>query len=64
MSGFKYNIKDTVRDIVTDYYGMITARVEYFNGNKQYLVEARGERPNEFWFTEERLLILKSAKEE
>ena len=51
-------IGDKVVDKVTDYRGTITARCEYLNGTKTYCVEAKHEKPGEYWFEESRLLSL------
>lgn len=37
---FKYNLSDTVKDLVTGFSGVITARSEYLNGESLYLLEA------------------------
>lgn len=53
---FKYNLSDTVKDIVTGFSGIITARAEYLNGESLYLLEATvDDKPVVEWFPEGRL---------
>lgn len=53
---FKYNLSDTVKDIITGFSGVITARAEYLNGESIYLLEAVvGNKPVIEWFPEGRL---------
>lgn len=37
---FQYNLGDRVRDRVTNYKGIVTARIEHLNGCRQYSVQA------------------------
>lgn len=56
---FKYNLSDTVKDIVTGFSGVITARAEYLNGESIYLLEAKVDnKPVVEWFPEGRLEVV------
>ena len=46
-----FNLKDKVRDTVTGYEGVITAKAEYISRETQYLVESIDNtgRPIEWW---------------
>lgn len=57
MNTFDYNFGDMVRDIYTDYKGVVTARCEYQFSPNTYLVEGIDStgRPIEVWLTENRL---------
>lgn len=57
MNNFDYSFGDTVRDIYTDFKGVVTARCEYQFGPNTYLVESIDStgRPIEMWLSEERL---------
>lgn len=53
---FKYNLSDIVKDNVTDFSGVITARTEYIIGEPLYLLEAKVDnKPVIEWFPEGRL---------
>lgn len=56
---FKYNLSDIVKDNVTDFSGVITARAEYLNGESIYLLEAVVDnKPVVEWFPEGRLEVV------
>ena len=53
---FKYNLSDIVKDNITDFSGVITARAEYLNGESIYLLEAKVDnKPVVEWFPKGRL---------
>ena len=53
---FKYNLSDIVKDNVTDFSGVITARTEYIIGEPLYLLESKVDnKPVIEWFPEGRL---------
>jgi len=57
---FKYDLKQTVKDTLTPYEGVIVARTDYLDGEKRYLLQPNGctdsGTPIEsYWFTEKRL---------
>lgn len=56
---FKYNLSDIVKDNVTGFSGVITARAEYLNGEPLYLLEANVDnKPVMEWFLEGRLEVV------
>jgi len=57
---FKIEMKAKVKDCVTGFEGIVTARSEYLTGCRQYLVTPTklkddGETLNSIWFDEDRL---------
>ena len=54
---FKFQLLQTVKDEVTGFTGVITARAEYSTDKILYLLEAVDStgRPIEWWFEEARL---------
>lgn len=54
---FKFELGLQVKDTVTGFVGIITARAEYSTGKILYLTEAIDStgRPIEWWFEESRL---------
>lgn len=56
---FKFNLKETVVDNLTEYTGVITARAEFHDHPNRYLVESIDTtgRPIEWWVDENRLVV-------
>lgn len=54
---FKFEKGDTVKDIITGFFGVITARADYMDNLVRYMVEWKDStgRPVEWWFNEDRL---------
>lgn len=48
----KFELKQTVKDSITEFQGVITARVEYLKEPPQYFVEGK---ENSKWLPESRL---------
>lgn len=65
MNGFKFELGDAVKDVVTGFNGIITGRSEFITGCRQYSVTARkleGGETKIVWFDEDRLKATKAAK--
>ena len=65
MTEWKFYFRDKVKDTITGFTGLVTARTEYLNGCIRYAVEApklneKGER-QDIWEDEERLELVKKA---
>lgn len=62
----KFNFGTTVRDNITGFTGVITARVEYMNGCVQYgvlpLKLKDGVVQDEYWLDEGRIQVVKESK--
>lgn len=61
---FKYELGEAVKDIITEFSGVIMARVEYLTGCNQYAIsptklDNAGKRPEWEYFDENRLVITK-----
>lgn len=61
---FKFNLRDSVKDQVTGFAGVITARTEYLNGCLQYCVKPTklkkdGTMTEGEWFDEQQLDLVK-----
>ena len=56
---FKFNLDTQVKDTVTGFVGIITARAEYSTGKLLYLTESIDStgRPIEWWCEEGRLVL-------
>lgn len=56
---FRFKLDTRVKDTVTGFVGIITARAEYSTGKLLYLTESIDStgRPIEWWFEEDRLEI-------
>lgn len=52
---FKFSLKQKVKDSLTGFEGMITARVDYLHEESQYYVESK---ENSKWIVEERLEVV------
>lgn len=54
---FNFELGEKVRDKITHYFGIITARAEYLDNNRSYLVEGKDStgRPIEHWISEYRI---------
>lgn len=55
---FEFELKDDVYDTITKYSGIVTARIEYVGGHKQYLVESTTDTSRKERFDEPRLELL------
>ena len=59
------NLGDKVRDVVTDFEGIVIGRVEYLTGCNQCLVTPKidkdGKRQTGEWFDEQRLQVLEAG---
>ena len=56
---FKINMKAKVKDSITGFTGIVTARAEYITGCRQYLVSAKVQKNKmgeALWFDEDRLI--------
>lgn len=67
MKLFKFNLRDQVKDELTGFAGIITARTEYLNGCLQYCVKPQklkkdGTMPEAEWFDEQQLDLTKKIK--
>ena len=58
---FNFELRDKVKDTITDYSGIITIREERLNAPNNYLVESKDNtgRPIEWWLVEHRLELIK-----
>lgn len=59
MKQFKIKMGAKVKDSVTDFRGVVTARAEYLTGCRQYLVQPKADKGKFVegnWFDEDRLL--------
>ena len=61
---FKFDLAAGVKDRITSFYGVITARAEYLIGSNQYLIESMDHtgRPIEWWTDETRLQLVKPGE--
>ena len=63
---FKIDMGAEVKDHVTEFKGVITARTEFISGCIQYIVQPKcgkdGKKPEGQWFDEDRLIVTKKAK--
>jgi hypothetical protein len=63
---FKIELNATVKDQVTGFTGVVTGRVEYLTGCRQYLVQPPVKKDKEFvnsiWMDEDRLQVTKASK--
>lgn len=59
MSGFKIELGVKVKDSITGFKGIVTARAEYITGCKQYSLVPKAEKnkaATAAWFDEDRLV--------
>lgn len=56
-----FKLKDEVKDKITGFTGIITAKAKYVTEETRYLVESidNTNRPVEWWFNESRLTKIK-----
>jgi hypothetical protein len=63
---FKIGLGSEVRDSVTGFQGIVTARAEFIAGCRQYIVQPPvkkdGSIPENNWLDEERLIVVKSKQ--
>jgi len=57
---FKVAMKSMVKDVITGFSGIVTARAEYSTGCRQYLVQPKQKRgengyPKSAWLDEDRI---------
>ena len=61
---FKYNQGDELKDTITNAKGIVTGRIEYITGCKQYLLSFKVGKDNTMkdavWLDESRVELLKS----
>ncbi len=64
---FKFNMRDSVKDSIAGFAGVVTARTEYLNGCLQYCVRPtklakEGALAKSQWFDEQELELVKAFK--
>ena len=55
---FEFELRNVVYDIITKFSGIVTARIEYIGGYKQYLVESTLDTSRKEWLDESRIELL------